>query len=324
MALLRQLIRSTGVGLVACCLLLVAVPRAAAESPLQQAPRPLRVDRSARPMSDSPEQTVRGQGVREQATRQTLPQDSQVHNTHWNETQRLNTTNVPQTSDAPHMLPTATQKSATGGVAASHQNTPPAAANVSQQASAEEPVTAGATVPRALPLAKPGSDSRGSRTSGFSPLVSGAASLGLVLALFLMVIWAVRRGVPKNTASLPREAVESLGSMALAGKHQVHLVRCGNKILLLSAGTSGVETLTEISEPAEVERLQGLCQNAEPANRSFRQMLGQFGGPRVLDFHGREQGDEVDFGPYDLTEQRAGIEPRELGGPRTGGAAKLR
>ena len=84
--------------------------------------------------------------------------------------------------------------------------------------------------------------------SEMSPFVTGAASLGIVLGLFLLVAWAVRRGMPRNAALLPREAVEVLGRAPLVGRQQVHLVRCGNKVLLLSVSAASVETLTEITD----------------------------------------------------------------------------
>ena len=84
-----------------------------------------------------------------------------------------------------------------------------------------------------LQLAPPANDARGARRSGEMPaLATGAASLAIVVGLFFVVVWAVRRGLPKGAGLLPPDALEVLGRAPLVGKQQVHLVRCGNKLLL--------------------------------------------------------------------------------------------
>ena len=115
-----------------------------------------------------------------------------------------------------------------------------------------------------------------------SPLPSIAtmlAALGLVLGLFLVTIWACGAGMPAGPRLLPSEVVEVLGRVPLAGRQHAHLVRCGNKLLLLACRPAGVETLTEITDPLEVDRLAGLCQQANPhsASTAFRQVFQQFG-----------------------------------------------
>jgi flagellar biogenesis protein FliO len=113
-------------------------------------------------------------------------------------------------------------------------------------------------------------------------MVTVVSSLALVLGLFLIFAWFMRRSVPGGSAVLPGEVVEVLGRAALAGRTQVHLVRLGNKLLLLSMSTAGVETLTEITDADEVNRLAGLCRQAQPGSTTaaFRQVLQQLGGTR--------------------------------------------
>jgi flagellar biogenesis protein FliO len=121
------------------------------------------------------------------------------------------------------------------------------------------------------------------RAGSLTSLVTVASSLGVVLGLFLVVAWAMRRTVPGGSVVLPTEVVEVLGRAALAGKAQVHLVRCGSKLLLVSLSPTGVETLTEITDPDEVTRLAGLCRQAQPGSTTaaFRQVLQQFAGQRT-------------------------------------------
>ena len=70
-----------------------------------------------------------------------------------------------------------------------------------------------------------------------------------------------------------------LGRASLATRQQVHLVRCGSKLLLVSVTPTGVETLTEITDPEEVDQLAGLCRGAQPGSATavFRHVFQQFG-----------------------------------------------
>ncbi len=139
-------------------------------------------------------------------------------------------------------------------------------------------------------LSPPGSAPRkqgldGARAPGLASPLAIAGSLGLVLGLFLVVAWIVRRTVPGEAAALPSEVVEVLGRAALAGKAQVHLVRCGGKLLLVSLSPAGAETLTEITDADEVTRLAGLCHQTRPGSTTaaFRQVLQQFTGQPTVD-----------------------------------------
>ncbi len=108
------------------------------------------------------------------------------------------------------------------------------------------------------------------------------ASLSLVLGLFLTAAWLLKRSLPKSAGLLPGEVVQILGRAQLAGKQFVHLVRCGNKLLLVSVTPGGAETLTEITEPLEVDRLLGICaqQNPTSATVAFREVFQQLGRER--------------------------------------------
>ena len=127
------------------------------------------------------------------------------------------------------------------------------------------------------------------------PLVTGAASLGIVLGLFLLVVWTVRRTAPRGAGWLPPEAVEVLGRVPLAGRQQAHLVRCGNKIVLLSVTPGGVETLTEITDPMEVDRLESICRHGGTAASPLKQFLARFGAQPGGAAVGGEQAESPDF-----------------------------
>jgi flagellar biogenesis protein FliO len=115
-------------------------------------------------------------------------------------------------------------------------------------------------------------------TSGGSSVLGVMAALGVVLGLFFAVAWLMRRSTPGNYGLLPSEVVEVLGRLPLAARQQVHLIRVGNKLVLICATPAGVESLTEVTEPEEVARLAGLCRRSQPNNSTavFRQFFQQF------------------------------------------------
>lgn len=137
-----------------------------------------------------------------------------------------------------------------------------------------------------IPLSSPDRSERGkegnasSRIGGFQSLVTVGSSLAIVLGLFFVVAWMLRRTTPGNSALLPGDVVEVLGRTPLASRQQVHLIRLGSKLVLISVTPAGVEALSEVTDPEEVVRLTGLCRQAQPNSSTamFRQMLDQFTG----------------------------------------------
>ena len=85
-------------------------------------------------------------------------------------------------------------------------------------------------------------------------------ALAAVLGLLFAITWLLKRAMPQGSALLPTEVVQVLGRAPLAARQTVQLVRCGQKLILLSVTPTGAEALTEITEPAEVARLTALCQ----------------------------------------------------------------
>ncbi len=69
-------------------------------------------------------------------------------------------------------------------------------------------------------------------------------------------------GVPRG---LPIEALELLGRRTIEQKIAIHLVRCGGKVLVVGVTPDGVRTLSEISDPVEVQRLVEACHGPRDA-----------------------------------------------------------
>jgi len=151
-------------------------------------------------------------------------------------------------------------------------------------ASAEEALAPRAAKP-SLRLAPRSETSRPAATGVTKPapaspgtaLGTVAGSLGVVLGLFLVVVWCSRRFTPAGATLLPKDVVELLGRAPLATRQQMQLVRIGNKLLLVALSPVGVETLTEITDPTEVEHLIALCRRGQTGSSSaaFRQALTQ-------------------------------------------------
>jgi len=89
-------------------------------------------------------------------------------------------------------------------------------------------------------------------------------SLALVLGIFFLIIWLLRRTSLGGIGSLPADIFEVLGRAPLADRQQVHLVRCGKKLLLVAIGTASAATLTEITDSEEIDRLASLCRKPQP------------------------------------------------------------
>ena len=180
----------------------------------------------------------------------------------------------------PRLLPTA---GAARGPASSRLPLGFGPAPVGYQQTASAPVEHTAAQERGaepLRLAPPNEEAGGVRRLPTASLTTVLASLGVVVGLFLVLAMMVRRGMPKGSTNLPSGVIEVLGRTPLAGRHQLHLIRLGHKLVLVSASQGGVETIAEVTDPLEVDRLTGLCYQTHPngATASFRQVFDNFGG----------------------------------------------
>jgi flagellar biogenesis protein FliO len=142
-----------------------------------------------------------------------------------------------------------------------------------------EPTDKGADSNRAPTLAPTVNGNKRSTATDPWPSVSATVgSLAAVVGLFLLVAWLMRRAAPRASSVLPKEVFQVLGRAPLGPRQNAHLLRCGNRLLLVSVTPSGAETLAEIVEPEEVDRICGLCLGSDPSSTSavFRGLLQQF------------------------------------------------
>jgi flagellar protein FliO/FliZ len=112
-------------------------------------------------------------------------------------------------------------------------------------------------------------------------LYTTGTALAVVLGIFLLFAGLVRRGGKKANSLLPEEVVSVLGRVPLAARQYAELVRVGNKLVLVSVTPSGAEPLTEITDPAEIDRLVGLCRqrtkgsSTDEFEKVFRQLADE-------------------------------------------------
>lgn len=141
----------------------------------------------------------------------------------------------------------------------------------------EKPPREHAASPKLPPPRDPGRLGRPS-SSPTGALFTVMGSLGIVLGLFLLVVWFTRRALPRAATSLPSDVVELLGRTPLSPRQNMHVIRFGPKLLLVSVTQGGAETLSEITDADEVERVTGLCKQNQPGSvtATFRQVLSQF------------------------------------------------
>ncbi len=121
-------------------------------------------------------------------------------------------------------------------------------------------------------------DSSPARQGTLQTMVSVGSSLLLVIGLFLGVAWCYRKSINSSvTGALPKQVVSVLGRTPLAARQQLVLVRFGSKLVLVSLVQGEARTLSEISDPLEVDKLAGQCESSQPGSitQSFRSVLQQ-------------------------------------------------
>jgi flagellar biogenesis protein FliO len=120
-------------------------------------------------------------------------------------------------------------------------------------------------------------------------MVTVGGSLAFVLALFFTLALLTRRGLPRGLAKLPGEVIEVLGKAPFTKGQELQLVRIGTKLLLLCVTPHGCETLTEINDPMEVDRLSSVCRRHHPqgVSAAFDQLLVNVGREPAQGFAGQ-------------------------------------
>lgn len=123
-------------------------------------------------------------------------------------------------------------------------------------------------------------DASGNKSNGGTAkmLVSIISSLVLVIGLFLGVALLYRKSISTTLGKgLPKNVVQVLGKTTIAPRQQLVLVRFGSKLVLVSMLQGEARTLSEITDPLEVDQLAGFCESGQSGSMasSFREILVQ-------------------------------------------------
>jgi flagellar biogenesis protein FliO len=123
-----------------------------------------------------------------------------------------------------------------------------------------------------------------------SSLGTAGTGLILVIGLFLVCVSLMRRGGPSPTTPLPRDAVAVLGRIPLTPKQFAHLLQVGNKLVLVSITGDRTDTITEVTDPVEVDRLLTMCMKGgkQSSSAEFQRVLQQLSREPAQGFLGRD------------------------------------
>jgi flagellar biogenesis protein FliO len=113
---------------------------------------------------------------------------------------------------------------------------------------------------------------RPNQQTTFGNPVRTLSSLAFVLGLFFLFLRFARRyRVPAEEGE---PLFDTLGRVSLLGK-RAHIVRFGSKLLVLAKTSNGLEKLTELSDPREVEQVIELCRSGSEKrlNQGLRNLL---------------------------------------------------
>tara|TARA_R110002167_G_scaffold11575_8_gene50645 strand:- start:341 stop:1273 length:933 start_codon:yes stop_codon:yes gene_type:complete len=147
-------------------------------------------------------------------------------------------------------------------------------------------------------LPRSGADVRKSESNPITPLerqkqpVSGSSSqtlskrapsiwgtfgaLLVVISIILVGAKLFKKHHPLGSAGLPREVMEVLGKKPLDARQTIHFVRCGSRILILGSSPAGLEMLSEVVDPVEVDLITGMCREDAESSRAANSFLNLF------------------------------------------------
>lgn len=108
---------------------------------------------------------------------------------------------------------------------------------------------------------------------------SMAITFGILAAMIIGILICakfMKRKNPTLGKTIPNEAFEVLGRKSINTKQSIQFFRCGSKILIVSASDDGLNTLSEIVDPVEVDFISGLCRSEEKSGSSSQMFRNLF------------------------------------------------
>jgi len=106
-------------------------------------------------------------------------------------------------------------------------------------------------------------------------------ALAIVVALIFAARFALKRWGRLVPTGQRGQAIEVLTEVRLASRQRLALVRLGRRLVLIGSGPTGMNTLAEVSDPAEAEELlAGLRAGARGTFGSVLARYSQGGGEK--------------------------------------------
>lgn len=153
---------------------------------------------------------------------------------------------------------------------------------------------------------QPGRSENQTQRSQATPSIWGTlGALGVVIALILVGAKLFKKHSPMASASLPREVMEVLGKQPLDAQQSIHFIRCGSRILILGSSPAGLQMLSEVHDPVEVDLISGMCRERNQAARANSTFLNLFQTSQSRTEPGRPRSAENRFPGSESTKQAA-------------------
>ncbi len=103
-------------------------------------------------------------------------------------------------------------------------------------------------------------------TTGWRGWLRGWAPLAGVLLLIGVLVWALRRWMPKSAGLSGRGMIEILGRQYLSPKQSVALLKVGRRVVLVGMTSDRLTRLETIADPAEVAEIVGRSATRKPGS----------------------------------------------------------
>lgn len=142
-------------------------------------------------------------------------------------------------------------------------------------------------------------------TTGYAAVRTFGA-LAFVVALILVGAKLWKKHAPASTRRLSTEAIDILGRKSIEQGLSIYLIRCGNRILVVGSSADGLQTLTEVTDPAEVDYMAGLCHHSSDENRQASPFFSMFNRQFATPKNSARQ-------EQDYAEEHAETQPQTIG-----------
>ena len=120
---------------------------------------------------------------------------------------------------------------------------------------------------------------------GFDGMLNVIGSLTIVIALVALIVWGLKRFAPRAVRMYSSESLRVLSRTFVGPKQMVCLLKAPGRLLIVGSTQQTVTLLSEITDPAEIERIAGLYESTSPkgASAAFREIIAGVGVGRKKD-----------------------------------------